>query len=107
MSKENLANLLKAAGEDRLLMQEMMKTSTCEELKAFASERGYKIGNLDDAQIKRMLSLATGAKEEKELTIEELETVAGGFLLEVNGYKEAFRAHKESNKFTATDDLWK
>lgn len=88
MSKENLIKLFQDASKDDELAKELQSASDYSQLKRVASERGYDISNLKEEEAVRTLGIATGAIKD-ELSEEELEAVAGGFLLEISGLKVA------------------
>lgn len=108
MSKQNLINLMQTAGEDEQLQQQLQNAGSFEALKTLAGERGLDLGDLSEEEAGRTVGVVTGEIKE-ELTDEELELVAGGWLFE-GCYKYLTKAPKSSGKtgsYTATDDLWK
>lgn len=106
MSKENLMNLLKASTNDEQLLKAMLACKSSDELKVFAGKKGYEISDLSNDEIVRAVKFATG---DDELTEEQIQEVAGGFLSTDPRvtFKEKYKAAKASAGFTATDDLWK
>jgi predicted ribosomally synthesized peptide with nif11-like leader len=105
MSKENLVKLLQAAAEDEQLGQQLQSTSNYEELKSLARTQGFDLGDISEAEVKRTVGIVTGTITE-ELTDEELEMVAGGFVYGKVTWDRQKVSGNTSN-FTATDDLWK
>ena len=82
MSKENLVKLLEVATADEQLGQQMQRANSYEDIKALARTQGFDLGNLSEAEAKRMIDVMTGAVTD-ELSDEELELVAGGNFEEV------------------------
>ena len=76
---ENLVKLLEAAAADNQLMQQLQSMSSYEEVKSLAREQGFDLGDLGEEEAARTIGVATGEINE-ELSDEELEMVAGGFV---------------------------
>ena len=107
MSKENLVKLLEAAAKDEQLGQQLQSTSNYEEVKSLARTQGFDLGDLSEAEAARTIGVASGEISE-ELSDEELELVAGGFVYgKVTWTWDSPKESGNASKFTATDDLWK
>ena len=77
MSKKNLVAFLQFAVNDEQLAARMKHPMRFEDFKAIAAERGYDLGDLSAAEIKRTVEVVTGQQNE-ELSADELELVSAG-----------------------------
>lgn len=77
MSKKNLIAFLQFAVNDEQLSARMQQPVAFEDFKAIAAERGYDLGELTAAEIKRAVEVVTGQQND-ELSAEELELVSAG-----------------------------
>lgn len=91
VSKDNLIKLFQTASKDDQLAKELQSANDYGQLQRIAGEHGCNIGDLREEEAVRTLGVATGAIKD-ELSEEELEAVAGGFLLEISGFKVALPA---------------
>lgn len=107
MSKENLIKLLESAAEDEQLMQQLQGASSYEAVKSLARQQGFDLGELSAEEAQRTVDVVTGAVTD-ELSDEELETVAGGFVYgKVTWtWRNDPKGSGNSSQYTATDDLW-
>lgn len=80
MSKENLVKLLEAASADAQLMKELQASENFQEIKTLASARGFDLGDLSADEANRALEGMSSTDSEAELSDEQLENVAGGYL---------------------------
>jgi predicted ribosomally synthesized peptide with nif11-like leader len=78
MSKQNLVKLMQAAGENEQLSARFQQAGSFEAVKTLATEQGFDLGDLSEAELERTVQVITGEITE-ELSDEELELVAGGF----------------------------
>lgn len=80
MSKENLVKLLEAAAADEQLMKELQASENYREIKDLADARGYDLGDLSADEANRTMAALNSSTAEAELSDEQLEDVAGGYL---------------------------
>lgn len=78
MSKQNLAKLVQKASQDDGVRKRLEAATSYDEIKRLASEQGLDLGSLEENAAAQIIRHATG-QTEKELSVEELESVAGGF----------------------------
>jgi predicted ribosomally synthesized peptide with nif11-like leader len=80
MSKEAVEQMMKSAGDDLVLQQQLETANGFAEVVQIGAEKGYQFTEADAQALLRERGIPTGDSADGELSEEALETVAGGFI---------------------------